>query len=222
MRIIKKRTIILIFLSTFLGIYLGYMLFSTHKKNSDPWTVPNTNNISKKFITKDALVDKIQQKQELITMEADLVERVVIDESWGNLSIFKKIQNISFSGTGTYTIDLSKLTSDNIELMQKEKKVVVKVPEPTAKNVSINDEKTVYETTERGFLRFGEVQLTAPEHQILNTSVKEKMLGKMREQQYYSEAIKSSENIIKILIQNIIENNADDKYNIVVEFTKAQ
>jgi hypothetical protein len=96
-RIIKKRTIILIVLCISLGFYMCYHFFIGAKKSKETWIVPNVQDISKKFISKETLVNEIQQKQELITMEIQMTEKITLDDSWGNLSIFKKVQSINYS-----------------------------------------------------------------------------------------------------------------------------
>jgi hypothetical protein len=218
MRIIKRRTIILIALCVGLGFFLGYKAFVSPQKTTETWVVPNVQDISKRFITEEALVNEIHQKQELITLEIQMTENVTLSNSWGNLEIFKKVQGINYSGTGSYTVDLSSLKAENIIIDDKNKNVNVKVASPTIKGVSISEEKTEYKTPENGLLRFGEIKLTPEENQMLLSSVKDKMLKKMSEQDFTSQAKASSEKTIKNLIQSVISNKTAEPYNIEVQF----
>lgn len=218
MKIVKKRTLILIVLCTSLGFYLSYHFFIQPKKSKETWVVPNVQNTSKKFITRETLINQIQKKQELITLEIEMTEKISVDDSWGNLSLFKKIQNIDFNGTGIYTIDLSRLNNENIDIKTKDKKITVKVPSPVVKDISINEDKTKYEDTEKGLLRFGELKLSPAEYQVIRSNVKEKMVTKMSEQDFYKQALNTSEDTVKKLINGVIQNETQEKYEIKVEF----
>jgi hypothetical protein len=193
-------------------------MFIGSKKTKETWIVPNVQDISKKFITEETLVNEIHQKQELITMEIEMTEKVILDDSWGSLEIFKKVQSVNYAGTGTYTVDLSNLKAENITIDDKAKKVNVKVAAPTIKDASLNEEKTKYQTPENGLLRFGEIKFTIEESQMLSRNVKDKMLKKMAEEDFISQAKKSSEQTLKILVQSIISNKTTELYNIEINF----
>lgn len=221
MKIIKKRTIILIVVCISLGFYLSYNFFIKPSKTKETWVVPNVQNTNKKFITRETLINQIQKKQELITLEMEMTEQISVDDSWGNLPVFKKIQNIDFSGTGIYTIDLSSLNNNNIDIDTKTKKITAKVPSPVVKDVSINEDKTKYEDTQKGLFRFGELKLSPAEYQVIRSNVKEKMITKMGEQDLYKQALTTSSDTIKKLIEGIIQSETQEKYDINVEFNSS-
>lgn len=218
MKIVKKRTIILIIVCISFGFYIGYRLFVAPEKSKETWVVPNLQEVSKKFITEETLVSQIHQKQELITLEIDMTEKVTLDNSWGNLEIFKKVQSINYVGTGTYVIDLSTLKTENVTIDNKDKKITVKSASPTIKAVTIKEEKTEYQTPDNGLLRFGEIKLTPEENQMLLRNVKDKMLKKMGEQEFLSQATTSSKNTLKGLIENIIQSETKNSYTIEIQF----
>lgn len=203
-----------------LGFYIGYRIFVVPKNSTQTWIVPNVQDTAKKFITKETLINEIHQKQELITMETQMSEKVTLDDSWGNLSIFKKVQNINYYGTGTYIVDLSTLNPENIQIDNNKKEVTVKVSLPVIKSVNINEEKTEYQTPDNGFLRFGEIKLTTEESQMMLKNVKDKMLKKMSEQDYVAQASKASEATLINIVQTILQNKTNDKYDINIEYIK--
>ena len=217
-RLIKKRTIFLIISCVILGIFLGYRIFVEPKKEKATWVVPNINNPSKKFITKDALVNEIRQKQDLITLEVDMNENVVLDNSWGTLSVFKKMQTINFFGQGIYTVDLSKLQPGKVSLEDKTNKITIKVPLPKIKAIDIDNQKTIYQSPDNGFLRFGEIKLTPAESETMQATVKEKMIKKLSEDEYRDKAKKSAEETIIKLVQSIVGTESKSSYTITVNF----
>ena len=217
-RLIKKRTIFLIAFCIILGLFLGYRLFVGPKKEKATWVVPNINNVSKKFSLEEALVNEIRQKQDLITLEVDMTEKVILDNSWGDLSIFKKVQTVNFFGKGIYTVDLSKLQSEKVSVENKSNKITVKVSGPTIKAIDLDNQKTTYQDPDNGFFRFGEIKLTPAESDTMQATVKEKMVKKLSEDEYTEKAKKSTEEIITKLVQNIMNSETNTKYAVVVDF----
>lgn len=212
--IVKKRTVMLMLLCIAIGFAFAYRIYVTPKADSKQWTIIRNSDNSKKFITKEALVTQIKQKQKLITTEVNLSEQITIDNSWGTLSIFKKIQNINFIGTGIYVVDLSSINANDISINGNS--ISIKSPKPSIEMVTLNEEKTKYSTTEKGLLRFTDIKLSPEEHQQLISLVKNKMKTKMYENQYYNIALNNSKNSIKTLVQSISYNS--NNYNIDINF----
>lgn len=215
--VVRKRTILLIVFCIILGSFISYKLFDTFKSNNKPWIVANADQPSKKFITKDALIKKIDQKQKLITTEVEISAKATIDNSWGNLSIFKKLQNISFTAKGTYIVDLSNLKSKNISLDLNHNSLTLKIAKPKVDTIEIDDSKTVYETTEKGLLRFGDIELTPQDHELMLEKVKKEMNEKMLEKKYFDKALDNSKKSIKSLVNSLI-NTGNSNYLVNIEF----
>lgn len=213
---IRKRTILAAVLSIVLLSFFSYKIVKIFKSNSKPWIVADANDASKKFMTKDAVVKKIKQKQKLITTEVEMNEKVTIDNSWGDISVFKKLQNISFTGKGVYVVDLSLLKSSNISIDSNNNVITVKIPKPKVELVTIDESKTVYETPEKGLLRFGDIKLTAQEHEVMIENVKKTMSEKMNEEKYSQEALTNSQKSMENILKSILNNNS--KYTIKVSF----
>lgn len=213
---IRKRTILITILSVVLLSFFSYKIASIFRGDSKPWIVADSNDTSKKFIAKDAVVKKIQQKQKLITTEVEIKSNATIDNSWGNISIFKKLQNISFTGKGVYIVDLSLLKSNNISIDSNNNIITIKIPKPKVELVTIDESKTVYETPEKGLLRFGDIKLTPQEHEIMVENVKKTMTEKMNETEYSDKALTNSKRSMETLIKSILNNNS--KYTVKVDF----
>lgn len=188
-----------------IGFTVAYKIYVTPKADSSSWTITKTTDGSKKFISKETLITQIKQKQKLITTEVNLNEKMTIDNSWGNLSIFKKIQNINFVGSGVYVVDLYSINSNNIIINKNS--ISITLPKPSVEMITLNEEKTIYETSENGLLRFGDIKLSTEEHQQLMSTVKDKMKNKMMEDEYYNKAINNSEKSMKNLINSMSNTN---------------
>lgn len=218
MRIIKKRYLFLLILGIITGFYFSYKLFLEPKQAAPTWVLPEVQETTKKFITEETLINQIQQKQQLITMEVEMSEMVTLDDSWGTIDIFKKTQGVKFYGIGTFIVDLSSLHKENISVDNNSYKVSLKIPQPTVKSVELKEDKTMYQTPENGLMRFGEITLSLEESQMLLKGVKEKMFNKMNNENFISDAKKSSEETLKGLIKAITLNNTDSKYDVEIQF----
>ncbi|MDD3224323.1 MAG: DUF4230 domain-containing protein [Clostridium sp.] len=210
---IKKRTLFLIVLCLIIGSFALYKFYDS--SNSHPWTISKTQDNSKRFISKETIVKSIKQKQKLITTEVNMNETIAIDNSWGDLAVFKKVQDIDFVGTGIYTIDLSKLSSNNIDI--KNNIIKVSIPKPSVESITLDENKTVYNKTDRGLLRFGEIKLSTEDHDQLLKTVKEKMNDKMLEKPYYDTAINNSKKSMISLLNSII-GGTKNTYEIQINF----
>lgn len=213
---IRKRTMLTVVLLIVLLSFFSYKIVKIFKGNAKPWIVADANDASKKFITKNTVIKKIQQKQKLITTEVEINEKVTIDNSWGNIGIFKKMQNISFTGKGVYVVDLSLLKSSNVSIDSNNNILTVKILKPKVELVTIDESKTVYETPEKGLLRFGDIKLTPEEHEIMIENVKKAMREKMNENEYSNKALTNSQKSMENIIKSILNNNS--KYIVKVNF----
>jgi hypothetical protein len=217
-----KALFILILICSFttVGFLTAYRVFKIPSKAAEQWVVPNVNTPSRKFVAKETLVSQIQQKQELIPLEIELTEKVTIDFSWGNTGAFKMLQSIYFTGKGIYAIDLSKLYVQNIVIDNAKNTISLILPKPFVKIVSIDEQKTIYETPQKGLLRFGEIKMTPAEFQIMMSTAKIKMTEKLNSQELFGQALDNAEVSVTKLVKSIITNEIDDNYNITVQFEK--
>ncbi|NYC96328.1 hypothetical protein [Clostridium acetobutylicum] len=93
----KKTFFIIMFLCILIGFFAAYKVFNKMSTSqSKPWVVADADDISKKFISKETLIKKIETKTKAYKTEAQISEKVTIDNSWGNLDIFKKLQKYIF------------------------------------------------------------------------------------------------------------------------------
>ncbi|WP_055665167.1 DUF4230 domain-containing protein [Desnuesiella massiliensis] len=220
---IKSKVIfisIIAILFTSLGLWGGYKLWVAPKKASEQWVLPNLKNPSNKFVTRDSLVTQINQKQEIIPMEADIEQTITFDESWGNLGFFKKVQNVHFFAKGIYAVDMSKISEGNVEINNDKKSIKVTLPKPYVKSIAINEEKTIYETPQKGILRFGDIKMTPAEYQIVMEDAKKKISEKLSSEEYFGQALNNTEIAVTRLIRSFFSEDTKNNYNIIIEFAK--
>ncbi|WP_035293367.1 DUF4230 domain-containing protein [Clostridium sp. KNHs214] len=212
-----KLIILAILISTILGIYLGYRIFKKPSKGNKTWILPKINS-SKKILTEEAIIKSMRDKSELITLETSLQQKIVIDDSWGSFSLFKKVQNINFFGDGVYCVDLSKISNDDIKVDNKKREITIKTSKPYVKNITIDETKTEYETVEKGILRFGEIKLDPSEYGVMMNEAKLRMVNEIKKSETFNRAEENSKNAITNFLQGILKKQSFESYNVKVDF----
>jgi hypothetical protein len=135
-----------------------------------------------------------------------------------NINIFDKSQDIEYNGTGEYTVELNQLTSDNVTLDKKEKKVILKVPHPVLSNVIVDPEKTrVMDINRNTIFAIGEVKQNPDSYKSLEEEAKEKMKTALDTDDIKKKADDNAKNaILKLLQPTII--SVSPEYKLDIQF----
>lgn len=207
---IKRFSFLFIFF-IIIGLLLGYKFFSP-KSISD--FNPFGNNLETDYLNEESILEEIRNTNKLIPIEVELSETIVIDDSWGELNIFKKYKKIQFYATCSYSVDLSALNSNNINYKKDTKDLFLEFPKPKVYSININEEKTLFEKTENGFFRFGEVSLSTDEYNTILSKLNQKFQSRMEVSTIYNQAIINSEKSITDLISSTFK----EDLNITISF----
>ena len=145
------------------GLYSGLL-----SKDEKTEIVPGPSTVD--FV--DVVLDEAGEHSEFIMMVQPLSVNTTITKSGlANLPIFSKVKNVTYYGTGVYTVDLSKINSRNIRVDEENHVVNILIPHAVLQYVNPDLEKTEFQDTERGWLAFGEIRLTAEESNELEKDV---------------------------------------------------
>ena len=106
----------------------------------------------------------------------------------GNLAIFSKTKNITYSGTGVFTVDLSKLSADSITVDHEAKFVDIAIPRPVLQYTILDPSTIQFEDTEKGFLAFGDIKMKAEEQNAVETEVQKRMTERLSQRDIQQKA----------------------------------
>jgi hypothetical protein len=166
----------------------------------------------------DAILQKEIEKNELIVMEQPISLTMTISEmGLGNWEIFSKTKNITFNGTGVYTVNLSTLNKNDIQLDSDQKIITINIDSSQLTYVNLNIEETKFEETDKGLLSFGDINLTTEQQQQLELQVKQAMTTSLDSPKYKNLADGFAQiNIWKIYqpVVTFVENDYTTKVNI--------
>lgn len=199
-RFIKNIVIIIAVMLIVSMIYLKFF-----KADAKTYIVPNSTDKTLKIASEDTIVDKIHNVNKLVPLEIDLNENIVIDNSWGNLDIFKKIQKVHFYGTGNYSVDLSAINKKNVNINKVTGTITITIPKPVVDSISIDRDKTTYEGTDNGLFRFGDIKMSADEYNIIEKEVKTKMTEKLKDDEHYNKAVENAKQNLSNILKTVSE-----------------
>lgn len=208
MKKLKRKAIFFSILAIFfvsMGFYTCYKLINKATKEPEQWVSPNSTG-NTKFISEESIIDKIHETEKIISLEADLKERILLNDSWGEWDVFKKVKGITFYGKGSYSLDFSGINEGNVIIDSKSNKISITLPKPSIEDITIYEEKTIYETTTNGLLRFGEIELSPEETICISKEVKELMRKKMQEDDIYLNAETNSKKALEKLLYPLVSN----------------
>lgn len=212
-----KSLLILMLICIGVGFFIAYKFINPNKNNSVK-IVPSEKNAPTKVISNDILIKTLQQKQELITLEVELTANITVDNSWGTFDVFKKYQNIHFAGKGVYVVDLSNLQKEKINIDSDEKSINITIPKPFIKTIYVDNEKTVFESTQNGVFRFGEIKLTTEEFNFLTTTAKNNMNEKIQGKEIFNEALEKSKQSVTNLINPLLPEYKEKDFQVNILF----
>lgn len=120
------------------------------------------------------ILEQAKQENLLIVEERDAsVNTTATSTGLFNLGVFTKTQVMTFHGTGTYTVDLSKITQKDISL--DDYVLTVKIPHAELHSVTLNTDQTEIGDVNNGWLSFGNLKLTEEQHKKIETEGTEKL-----------------------------------------------
>ena len=149
----------------------------------------------------------------LVTFEAPLTTTYTLDTSMGTWGLFHQSIEVTQQGTGTFSTDLSAIHPDNIIWDDYISTLTILVPEPQLEAIVIHAEETMFQTTQ-GWLRFGEITLTAEEANELLIATTHAMETMMYQQ--LTNARTSTEQAIESMVRMFLTPVIDRPFEVVV------
>ena len=89
----------------------------------------------------NAVLGESRTKSDFVVLEQDVSVTSRVSQALANLALFEKYQIIRSYGTGVYTVDLSKLTADDVTVDEALQQVTVTIPHAALTYVTVDVEK---------------------------------------------------------------------------------
>lgn len=156
------------------------------------------------------------RKIEVFTQEvADVV--TITDTGLANIKVFEKTQVITYHGTATYTVDLSKLQKSDITLDDERKTITMRIPHCERENINIPENQMEFGDVSKGLLAFGDLKLTPEQNAQIQSAAREKMEAKLEE----TNAAEQADRFAKMSVWEIYQamvSKVSPEYTLEIEF----
>lgn len=203
--------------SIFIAFIIFLLIIISFKSKTIFTPKPSYSSINKisdiKISTKDSIIDKIHNTNKIIPLELELSQSVLIDNSFGDLDILKKYKNITYFAVCSYMIDLSKISTNDISINNTSKIISITIPNPKIYLIDFDYDKTQYEESINGLLRFGNISISPEDSIRIENDVKIKLKEKMLEDSLYSKSTEASKESISNLLRQILGQDFDVSVN---------
>lgn len=137
----------------------------------------------------DPILGEASRQALLIVDEQDVHVPSKITDTWlFNLKVFSKYQDVEFYGTGIYTVDLSKLTKDDITVDPENHTVQIMIPYPELHEVTFDPSRTVVGDVQRKWLGFGDITLNEKQQKEFETTAINKLTDHLNESDCFDRA----------------------------------
>ena len=158
-------------------------------------------------------------RQRLLIVEEQevYVNTTITDTGLFNLGVFNKQQALTIHGNGQYTIDLTKITKDDIYLNEDTYELTIRIPHSELHQVSFDPTQTEVGDVKNGWLAFGSIKLDAEQQKAFEVSANEKLDAKLRESQRFAEADRFAKLSAYETYQPIIK-AVSPAYKVIIEF----
>ena len=167
----------------------------------------------------EAVIGDSQELKKLEVYSQEVSDVAMLTQTGlGNISAFSKYQYITYNGKATYTVDLGKLTREDVIVNNEEKSVTIKVPKPVLEPINIPSENIEFGEVERmSIFAFGDIKLTPEEQAKVETEAKKQMEAKLETDKTADEAMHAAEHVIWELFQPMIS-GVSPSYKLNIEF----
>ena len=134
-----------------------------------------------------------------------------------NLSIFSKVQYLTFHGTAIYTVDLRQLNEYCFVVDNDAHKVTVYIPHSSMTTLTIPASEIEFSDIERGWLAFGDIKITPEQQAAIEAEAQRKMEQKLLDDQVSQDADRFAKLTVWELFQPVVSSVAPG-WTLEVEF----
>lgn len=204
------------------GMIYAYKIIKEPKSNVIIKNDNSFNPIKEKINIYDTVINEIKQQNSMIVLEVEAEQPIEVSKAFWNLEVFKKSKNIMFYGIGQFTVNLSTVTSESIDIDDDTKIVNISINKPILENVFIDEEKTDFKETEKGMLAFGDYKITFEQYNDIVVEAKEKITNQINSELTFERAKSSAAANIVSLIKSVLLNSDYSDYNIKINFNEPE
>ena len=163
------------------------------------------------------LGEATRQKLLIVEEQEVYVNTTITDTGLFDWGVFNKEQALTIHGMGQYTIDLTQITSKDIQLNEKTYELTIQIPHAVLHNTNFDPEKTEISDTKKGWLAFGDIKLNQEQQKQFETEAEDRLKEKLNEKERFEEADRFAVISAYETYQPIVE-SVSPAYKVVIAF----
>ena len=157
-----------------------------------------------------AILGESRTKSDFVVLEQDVSVTTRVSQALANLALFEKSQVITSYGTGVYTVDLSKLSDQDISLDSELNLLTISIPRPVLAYVTVDVEKTEFEETKKALFAFGDIKLTNEQLNLLEQNIQDAMQEQLGTSEMLAKADVQALSQVRKLFEPIVQSIAPE------------
>ena len=167
---------------------------------------------------KEAVLGHAQQEKKLMVFRQSVSDIIKItDKGVLPFNLSTKYQYIKYSGTATYTVDLSNIDEDHLKVDEEAGTLTIRIPH-TEQELDINEDETqADDTVKKGIFSIGDLKQSEGERAEIIADVKKNMESKLTEENVQDNAERMAILSVWEIYQPVVT-GVSPAYTVVVEF----
>lgn len=168
----------------------------------------------------EVILSPKNETRKLVVFEQNATVKVKLEKSMIekiNWDVLTKSQEVQYTSTGHFVVDLDNLTEENIKVDDKERIVTIYIEHPRLDSINIDPDKIVVGKQKSGLLAQGKLKMTVQDYNEIEKTILEKFDEEFNTsangQEADDDALKAVKEIYEPLIKAV-----DSRYKLEIAF----
>lgn len=168
----------------------------------------------------DVILSRQNETRKLIvrtqngTVSTKLTDRLI---NQLDFDFMKKTQNVSYTGTGCFVVDLDRLTAANVVEDKEKKTVTIRIGHAYLESIDINPNNIIIDDVKEGLLAWGDIKLTVADYNTIERELRARLEEKFDTAANGQAADEAALRMVKEVYEPVVK-AIDRRYSVVVQF----
>ena len=168
----------------------------------------------------DVILSHQNERRKLIvstqtgTVSTKLTDRIIKELDFDFL---KKTQNVSYTGTGYFVVDLDQLTAANIIEDTSNKTITIRIGHVYLQAIEIDPDHIIIDEVKESLLARGDIKLTVADYRTIEKELRSKLEDAFNTDSSRRAADQTALRMVKDIYEPIVK-AIDSHYSVIVEF----
>lgn len=148
------------------------------------------------------------------TVSTKLTDRLI---NQLDFDFMKKTQNVSYTGTGYFVVDLDRLAAANVVEDKEKKTVTIRIGHAYLESIDINPNNIIIDDVKEGLLAWGDIKLTVADYNTIERELRARLEEKFDTASNGQAADEAALRMVKEVYEPVVK-AIDRRYSVVVQF----